>query len=165
MMDRFQNYKYNQEVPSDMCPEKLASVDDSKKSFLEQQEISASAFHLTQVHPKQMSRFNKALFIQLNPNLQIDENKHNLLDSLDGKQCIMADNYIRQPGVHNFDMISNPHLKHPITGDFRIDILDKTYLCNYLFFALNKYRTANDREKWYNYGRSAWSGQLLPVHC
>ena len=103
-----------------------------------------------------MSHFNKALFITLNPNLQIDENKHNLLDYLDGKQCIMADNYIRQLGIHDFEMIPNLHLKHPTTGDFRIDIHDKNNLCNYLFFALNKYRTARDREKWYNFGKSAW---------
>ena len=157
MMDVFQNYEYSQDVPSNMRLAKLASVDTSKKSFLEQQARGASAFHLTQVHPTQMSQFNKALFIQLNPNLQIDEIDHNLLDSLDGKQCIMADNYIRQPGVHDFDKIPNPHLKHPTTGDFRIDIHNKTYLCNFLFFALNKYRTAGDREKWYNYQRSEWS--------
>ena len=147
-MDVFQNYEYNQEVPSNMPLDKFACADDSIKSFLERQANGASAFHLTQVHPNQMSRFNKALFIQLNPNLQINQNKNNLLDSLDGKQCIMVDNYIRQPGVHDFDTIPNPHLKQPKTGDFRIDIHNKTYLCNYLFFALNKYRTAKDREKW-----------------
>jgi hypothetical protein len=157
MMNVFQNYEYSQDVPSNMRLAKLASVDNSKNSFLEQQASGASAFHLTQVHSTQMSHFNKALFIQLNPNLQIDENENNLLDSLDGKQCVMADNYIRQPGVHNFEMNPNPHLKHPTTGDFRINIHNKTYLCNFLFFALNKYRTAGDRERWYNYGRSARS--------
>ena len=137
--------------------DKLSSADDYIKSFKERQEIGASAFHITQVHPEQMCCLNKELFIQLNPSLQIDVNKHILLDNLDGKKCIIADNYIRHPGVFDFEMIANPHLKHPTTGNFRIDIHNKTYLCNYLFFALNKYRRAGDREKWYNFGRSAWS--------
>jgi hypothetical protein len=157
MISRYQNYEYNQEVPPDMRLDKLSSADDSIKSFKERQENGASAFHITQVHPNQMSCLNKDLFIQLNPSLQIDENKNILLDDLDGKKCILADNYIRQQGIHDFETIPIPHLKHPTTGDFRIDIHDKTYLCNYLFFALNKYRTARDREKWYNFGKSAWS--------
>jgi hypothetical protein len=157
LIDRFQNYKYNQEVPPDMRLDKLSSADDYIKSFKERQEIGASAFHITQVHPEQMCCLNKELFIQLNPSLQIDENKNILLDDLDGKQCILADNYIRQQGIHDFEMTPIPHIKHPTTGDFRIDIHDKTFLCNYLFFALIKYRTASDREKWYNFGKSAWS--------
>jgi hypothetical protein len=128
LINRFQNYKYNQEVPPDMCLDKLSNADNSIKSFKERQENGASAFHITQVHPKQMSCLNKDLFIQLNPSLQIDENKNILLDDLDGKQCILADNYIRQQGIHDFEMTPIPHIKHPTTGDFRIDIHDKTYL-------------------------------------
>jgi hypothetical protein len=128
LIDRFQNYKYNQEVPPDMRLDKLSSADDYIKSFKERQEIGASAFHITQVHPEQMCCLNKELFIQLNPSLQIDVNKHILLDDLDGKQCILADNYIRQQGIHDFEMTPIPHIKHPTTGDFRIDIHDKTYL-------------------------------------
>ena len=52
---------------------------------------------------------------------------------------VIADNYVRHPGVHDFDMIPNPHLKHPITRDFRNDVHNKIYLCNYLFFALRSY--------------------------
>jgi len=106
-----------------------------------------------------MSRFDKALFIQLNQSLQINQNKNDLLDSLDGgNRCILVDNYIRHPGVHDFDMVPNPHLRHPTTGDFRTDIRNCIYLCNYLFFALYKYRSASDRERWYNFGKSPWSG-------
>jgi hypothetical protein len=150
--------KNNQDVPSDMRLENLVSADESILSFQDRQNNGASAFHLTQVPANKTSRFNKAFFIQLNPNLQLNQYKKNLLDSLDGKRCIIADNYVRHPGVHDFDMIPNPNLKHPITRDFRNDVHNKIYLCNYLFFALNKYRSAHDRERWYNYGRSAWSG-------
>ena len=77
---------------------------------------------------------------------------------MDGNRCILADNYVRYPGVHDFDMVPNPHLKHPTTGDFRTDVHNCVYLSNFLFFALNKYRSSTDREKWYNFGRSPWSG-------
>ena len=77
---------------------------------------------------------------------------------MDGNRCILADNYVRYPGVHNFDMVPNPHLKHPTTGDFRTDIHNCVYLSKYLFFALHKYRSSGDHEKWYNFGRSPWSG-------
>ena len=157
MMDVFRIYEYNQDVLFDMHLENLASVDDSISSFQERQDNGARAFHLSQVPPSEMSRLNKALFIQLNPSLQINQNKNDLLDSLDGNRCILADNYVRYPGVHNFDMVPNPHLKHPTTGAFRTDVHNCVYLSNNLFFALNKYRSSGDREKWYNFGRSPWS--------
>ena len=68
------------------------------------------------------------------------------------------DNYVRYLGVHDFDMVPDPHLKHPTTGDFRTDIHNCVYPSKYLFFALNKYRSSGDHEKWYNFGRSPWSG-------
>ena len=69
MMDVFHNYEYNQDVPSNMRLESLASVDESIKSFQDQQDNGARAFHLTHVPPTEMSRFDRALFIQLNPSL------------------------------------------------------------------------------------------------
>ena len=158
MMNVFYNYEYNQDIPSSMRLENLASVEGSIKSFQDRQDNGASAFHLTQVPPSEMSRFDKALSIQLNPSLQINQNKNDLLDSLDGNKCILADNYVRHPGVHNFHMVPNPHLRHPTTGDFRTEVHNCVHLCNNLFFALNKYRSAGDREKLYNFGRSPWSG-------
>ncbi len=51
-----------------------------------------------------------------------------------------------------------PNLRHPTMGMFRTNIHDCVNLCNYLFHALHKYRSANDRERWYNFGRGLWSG-------
>ena len=84
---------------------------------------------------EEVNRRNESLeaeIIQLNPSLQINQNKNDLLDSLDGNRCILADNYVRYPGVHDFDMVPNPHLKHPTTGDFRTDVHNCVYLSNYL---------------------------------
>jgi hypothetical protein len=105
-----------------------------------------------------MSCFNKELFIQLNPSLPINQDEKDLLDSLVGKRCIVADNYVRHPGVHNFTRNPNPHLKHHTTGMLKPDIHNCIYLCNYLFHALHKYRSAKDRKRWYNIGRGLWSG-------
>ncbi len=69
MMDVFRIYEYNQDVPFDMHLENLASVDDSISSFQERQDNGTRAFC-------EMSRLNKALFIQLNPSLQINQNKN-----------------------------------------------------------------------------------------
>jgi hypothetical protein len=154
---RFRNYVYTQDVPKDMRIESLANADGSIVSFKKWQDEGASAFHITQVPPHEMSIFSKESFIQLNPSLRINQNYHNLLDSLNGRRCIIADNFIRQPGVHDFAMTPNPHIKHPTTGVFRTKVHDCVYLCNFFFFALHKYRSANDREKWYNFGRGIWS--------
>jgi len=69
MMAGFRIYEYNQDVPFDMRLENLPSVDNSISSFQERQDYGARAFHLSQVPPSEMSRLNKALFIQLNPSL------------------------------------------------------------------------------------------------
>ena len=69
------DYEYNQDVPSDTRLENLASADESILSFQDRQDNGGSAFRLTQVPANKMSHFNKAFFIQLNPNLQLNQNK------------------------------------------------------------------------------------------
>ena len=111
MIDVFRIYEYNQDIPFDMHLENLASVDDSISSVQERQDNGARAFHLSQVPPSEMSCLNKALLIQLNPSLQINQNKNDLLDSLDGNRCILADTRLRHG--------SKPTSQTPHNGRFQ----------------------------------------------
>ncbi len=73
-------------------------------------------------------------------------------NDLDGKQVLLPDSYVRKR--HLYDETPIPHIKHPQKeNDWRTPTHTDVFLCSDLVVALNKFRTAVDRFRWYGNGR------------
>ena len=75
-----------------------------------------------------------------------------LMNDLDGKQVLLPDSYVRKR--HLYDETPIPHIKHPQKeDDWRTTTHTDVFLCSDLVVAMHKFRTADDRFRWYGNGR------------
>ncbi len=116
-------------------------------------------FHITQISPKKLARFSKEQFVNIKGNLDLSDNQENLLNKLNGKQCIMSDDIARK--LHNFNPemggVEYPHIFNPEKEEFREKIHEDVFVCINFVYALWKYRSAKDRYMYYGYDMGRFS--------
>jgi hypothetical protein len=99
-----------------------------------------------------MARLNKEDYVDhYIQEMNLSEDQTQLLQELDGKPVLLPDNYVRRNYEYDpeYGGVPNPHICDPDTRVFRDKIHDSCYICNDLVLTMNKYRTAQDRYKWY----------------
>ena len=139
-------------IPEELDIKNLLSGDRVFNSFDEALNNNKYGFHITQIPPSKMARLNKEDYVDYYiQEMNLSEDQKLLLQELEGKPVLLPDNYVRRK--YEYDPrdggIPNPHICDPDTLVFRDKIHDSCYLCNDLVLTMNKYRTAQDRYKWY----------------
>ncbi len=109
--------------------------------------------HVTHVPPQKLAKFSKEQFTSIKGNLDLSDDRDQLLNELNGKHCIMPDDIARK--LHNLNPetggVENPHIFDPEKEEFRDKIHEDVFVCTDFVYALRKYRNAADRFMYYGY--------------